>query len=131
MTVLTVPVPTPVRSRQARLLLTDAGLSGALGLALAAAAGPVADLLGTDATTTVRWVGVALVLLAVDLVLLARSRFVRPAVLAAGVGSLAWEAASLVTAAVADLSTTGTVLVVAQGLVFGALGLLQLRSARA
>ena len=59
------------------------------------------------------------------------ARCARPAVLVAGIGSIAWELASLAVAVLADLSAVGTVLVVGQGLAFGALGVLQLRAGRA
>ena len=113
-----------------RLLQVDAALCAGLGLPLALAADPVADLLGTTSATLLRWVGVALVVYALDLLLLARSRWARPAVLAAGAGSVLWELGSLVVAALADLSTVGTVLVVGQGLAVGTLGVLQLRAGR-
>lgn len=130
-TTLTRPVTSP-----RRLLEVDAVGSAAVGVALAAAPTHVADLLGTTASsvlgsTTLRWLGVALLVLAVDLALLARTRVARPAVLVAGFGSIAWELASLAVAVLADLSTLGTVLVVGQGLAFGALGVLQLRAGRA
>ena len=113
-----------------RLLQVDAALCAGLGLPFALAADPVADLLGTTSATLLRWVGVALVVYALDLLLLARGRWARPAVLAAGVGSVLWELGSLVVAALADLSTVGTVLVVGQGLAVGTLGVLQLRAGR-
>lgn len=130
-TTLTRPATSP-----RRLLEVDAVGSAAVGLALAAAPTQVADLLGTTASsvlgsTTLRWLGVALLVLAVDLAVLARTRVARPAVLVAGIGSIAWELASLTVAVVADLSAIGTVLVVGQGLAFGALGVLQLRAGRA
>lgn len=130
-TTLTRPATSP-----RRLLEADAVGSAAVGLALAAAPTQVADLLGTTASsvlgsTTLRWLGVALLVLAVDLALLARTRIARPAVLVAGIGSIAWELASLAVAVLADLSPIGTVLVVGQGLAFGALGVLQLRAGRA
>lgn len=131
---MTTTAPTaPIRTTAAarRLLEVDAGASGVLGLALAALPAQVADLLGTSGTTVLRWLGVALLVLAADLALLARTRHARRAVVAAGVGSVAWELASLVVAAVAGLSAAGTVLVVAQGLAFGVLGVLQLRAGRA
>jgi hypothetical protein len=127
-TTLTRPTTSP-----RRLLEADAAGSAAVGLALTAAPTQVADLLGTTGSsvlgsTTLRWLGVALLVLAVDLAVLARTRVARPAVLVAGIGSIAWELASLTVAVVADLSVVGTVLVVGQGLAFGALGVLQLRA---
>jgi hypothetical protein len=93
-----------------------------MGVAMAAAAGPVGDLLGTDATGVVRAVGITLVLYAVVLAVSARSRRAATVLIAAGVGNLGWEVASLAVAALAELSTAGRVLVVAQGLAVGALG---------
>ena len=131
-TTRTHPTTTPTRDAAGprRLLQVDAALCAGLGLPLALAAGPVADLLGTTATTLLRWVGIALVVYALDLLLLARSRWARPAVLAAGAGSVLWELGSLAVAALADLSTVGTVLLVGQGLGVGTLGVLQLRAGR-
>lgn len=113
-----------------RLLRVDAALCGGLGLVAATAAPGLADLLGVSSATAVRWVGVALVVYALDLLLAARSRFARQAVLVAGAGSLLWEAASLAVAAFGGLSGVGQVLVVAQGLATGVLGVLQLRAGR-
>lgn len=127
MTALTAsPVLSPAPRR---LLLADASLSAALGAVLVTAA--PADLLGLSSTTPLRVVGAVLLVLAADLALLARTRAARRWVLLAGVGSLAWEAASLALAVLGDLSAVGTALVVGQGLVFGALGVLQLRAGRA
>lgn len=124
------PTPAGAGTGPRGLLQVDAVLCAGLGLPLALAADPVADLLGTTSVTLLRWVGVALVVYALDLLLLARSRWARPAVLAAGAGSVLWELGSLAVAALADLSSIGTVLVVGQGLAVGTLGVLQLRAGR-
>ncbi|MCZ2813060.1 hypothetical protein O2W15_16615 [Modestobacter sp. VKM Ac-2979] len=127
MTTLTLP---PARTAPARLLQLDGGLCAAMGLVMAVAAGPVAELLGTDATGVVRAVGIALVVYAVGLVVSSRTRWARAALRAAAIGNLGWEVASLAVAAFADLSTAGRVLVAAQGLAVGALALVQLRAGR-
>ena len=113
------------------LLQVDAALCAGIGVPLALAAPSVADLLGTSQSSVVRWVGVALVVCALDLLLASRSRWSRRAVLGAGAGSIAWELASLAVAVLGGLSGVGTALVVSQGLVVGALGVLQLRAGRA
>ena len=120
----------PGAAAPTRLLQVDGVLCAAMGGALALATGPAADLLGTDATGVVRAVGVALVVYGVALFACAGTRRARELLLAAGVGNLGWEVASLAVAAFAELSTVGRVLVAAQGLVVGALGLVQLRAAR-
>jgi len=130
MTVLVTPTPTPTAATPRRLLQADAASAAALGVPLAVAAPAISDLLGTSSVTVVRWVGVALVVYAVDLLLAARSRWARPALLVAGIGSIAWEVASLAVAAFGGLSSVGTAVVVGQGLAVGAFGLLQLRAAR-
>lgn len=127
MTALTLP---PDRTAPARLLQLDGVLCAAMGLVMAVAAGPVAELLGTDATGVVRGVGITLVVYAVGLVVSSRTRRARTALRAAAVGNLGWEVASLAVAAFADLSTAGRVLVAAQGLAVGALALVQLRAGR-
>ena len=117
-------------SSAVRLLQLDGALCTAMGLAMAVGAGPVADLLGTSATGVVRLVGIALVVYGIDLVVAARTRWAGQVLRFAGVGNLGWEVASLAVAALADLSTTGRVLVAAQGVAVGALGLVQLRAGR-
>ena len=131
-TTLTARIPTtPVPSTgPRRLLQVDAALCAGLGIPLALAPDPVGELLGTTSSTLLRWVGIALAVYALDLLLLARSRWARPAVLAAGAGSVLWELGSLAVAVSADLSAVGTALVVGQGLAVGTLGVLQLRAGR-
>ena len=124
------PPSRAVTSSTARLLRLDGGLCAALGLPAAIAPGPVADLLGTDATGVVRVVGVALVLCAAGLVAGSRARWARRLLTAAAVGNVGWEVVSLGVAALADLGTAGRVLVAVQGLVVGALAVVQLRSLR-
>ncbi|KGH47287.1 hypothetical protein IN07_07785 [Modestobacter caceresii] len=127
MTALTLP---PARTAPVRLLQLDGVLCAAMGLVMGIAAGPVAELLGTDATGVVRGVGIALVVYAVGLVVSSRTRWARTALRAAAIGNIGWEVASLAVAAFADLSTAGRVLVAAQGLAVGALALVQLRAGR-
>ncbi len=115
------------------LLRLDAALCGATGLLAAAAPAAVADALGPDVpTAAVRWVGVALVVWAVDLALLARAsrRVLRRTALAAGVVNLAWEAATVALVALGAFSVAGAGLALAVGAVVGGLGLLQLRALR-
>jgi hypothetical protein len=117
-------------STPARLLQLDGALCAAMGAAMAFAAGPVADLLGTEETGVVRAVGIGLVAYAIALFAGARSRWSRQLLIAAGIGNIGWELGSLSVAALADLSATGRVLVAAQGVAVGALALVQLRAAR-
>ena len=135
MTAHTLPVPavsswtTDLRA----LLRLDAALCAATGLLAAAAPAPVADALGPDVpTAAVRWVGVALVVWAVDAALLARAsrRVVRRTAFAAGVANLAWEAATVVLVALGAFSVVGAGLALAVAAVVGGLGLLQLRALR-
>ena len=74
----------------AALLRLDAVVCAGTGLLAVAAAATVADALGPDVpTTAVRWVGVALVVWAVDAAVLARGsrRVVRRTALAAGLAN--------------------------------------------
>lgn len=130
-TTLATPV-TGTTARQRTLLRVDAVLCAALGLPAAIAPGSVADLLGTDASPTlVRVVGIALVLYALDLAVMSRlaDRWQRPVVRAAGVGSLAWTAATVALVVAGAFSTTGAVLALVVGVLTAELGVLQLRSA--
>jgi hypothetical protein len=135
MTATTLP-STSVRSWTtdlAALLRIDAVLCAATGLLLAVAPAAVADALGPDVpTTAVRWVGVALVVWAVDAALLARAsqRVLRRTALAAGVANLAWEVATVVLVALGAFSVVGAVLALAVAAVVGGLGVLQLRALR-
>lgn len=120
-------------ARLRTLLRADAVLCGVTGLVAAAAAAPVADLLGPDVSTmAVRVVGIALVLYALDLALTSRAaeRWQRPAVLGAGLGNVAWVLATVVLIALGAFSTTGAVVAGLVGLVVGELGVLQLKAAR-
>lgn len=134
MTALTASAPAvDVTGRLRTLLRADTALCGVTGLVAAAAAAQVADLLGPDVgTTTVRIVGIALVLYALDLALISRAsvRWQRPAALVAGVGNVAWVAATIVLVAVGAFSTLGALVALAVAVVVGELGVLQLRAAR-
>ncbi|GAA4751642.1 hypothetical protein GCM10023328_38420 [Modestobacter marinus] len=130
MTTTTLPRTGSAPSAPARLLQLDGALCATVGLVMGTAAGPVAELLGTDATGVVRAVGIALALYAAGLLVSSRTRWARPVLRAVAIGNLGWEVASLAVAVLADLSTTGRVLVAAQGLAVGALALVQLRTGR-
>lgn len=120
-------------SRLRTLLRTDAALCAATGLLAATASAPVAGLLGPDVSTAVvRIVGIALVLYALDLALTSRAaaRWQRPAALGAGVGNVAWLAATVVLVVLGAFSLLGAAVAVAVAAVVGGLGLLQLRAAR-
>jgi hypothetical protein len=125
---------TPARSWTtdlAALLRLDAGVCAATGLLAAAAPAAVADALGPDVpTAAVRWVGVALVVWAVDAALLARGsrRVLRRTALVAGVGNLACEPATVVLVALGAFSTVGAGLALSVAAVVGGLGMLQLRA---
>lgn len=115
------------------LLRADAALCAGTGLLAAAAAPAVADLLGPDVGTTVlRVVGLALVLYALDLALVARAgdRWQRPVALVAGAGNVAWVAATAVLVGLGAFSATGAAMALAVGAVVGGLGVLQLRACR-
>ena len=115
------------------LLRLDAALCAATGLLAAAAPAAVADALGPDVPApAVRWVGVALVVWAVDAALLARAsrRVVRRTALAAGVANLGWEAATVVLVALGAFSVVGAGLALGVAAVVGGLGVLQLRALR-
>lgn len=120
-------------ARLRQLLRADAALCAGTGLLAALAAPAVADLLGPDVSATVvRVVGLALLVYAADLALTSRAadRWQRPAALAAGVGNLAWEVATVALVVAGAFSVAGAVLALAVGAVVGGLGVLQLRAAR-
>ena len=115
------------------LLRLDAALCGATGLLAAAAPAAAADLLGADvATSAVRWVGVALLVWAVDVALVrrARGRVLRRGAVAVAAVNLAWEVATVVLVVLGAFSVPGAVLALAVAAVVGGLGLLQLRAVR-
>jgi hypothetical protein len=133
MTALAHPLSRSWTTDLAALLRIDAVLCAATGVLAAAAAGPVADVLGPDVPTgAVRWVGVALVVWAVDAALLSRTsgRLLRRTAGAAGIANLAWELATVVLVALGAFSLTGAVLALAVAAVVGGLGVLQLRALR-
>ena len=130
---LTPTAARPWTTDLAALLRVDAALCGATGLLAAAAPGAVADALGPDVpTAAVRWVGVALVVWAVDAALLARGsrRVLRHTALAAGVANVAWEVATVVLVALGAFSVVGAGLALTVAAVVGGLGVLQLRALR-
>lgn len=130
----TLSTAAPSTTERLRTLLrADAALCAVTGLLAAAAPGAVAGLLGPDVSrNVVRVVGVALVLYALDLAVTSRAaaRWQRPAALAAGVGNVAWEVATVVLVATGAFSVLGAVVALAVAAVVGGLGLLQLRAAR-
>jgi hypothetical protein len=125
---------TPSRIARLRTLLrVDAALCAVTGLLAAAAPGAVADLLGPDVSATVvRVVGVALVVWALDAVLLARAsgRLLVGTAVAAGVANVAWELATVGLVVAGAFSVLGAVAALAVAAVVGGLGLLQLRAVR-
>lgn len=109
---ITSTVPTPLR----RVLLLDAVASGALGLAAAAGASVLDDLLGLSAGLLVG-VGLFLVVYAAGLVALARRTTIpRGPTTVVVLGNAAWVLASvaLVIGAWEHLTTVGAVVVLAQ-----------------
>ena len=130
MTTVSVSPDRGTTAAPARLLQLDGALCAAMGTAMGTASGAVSDLLGTDATGVVRVVGIALALYGVALFASARTSRAPQILKAAGIGNLGWEVGSLAVAALADLSTTGRVLVAVQGLAVGALAVVQLRASR-
>ena len=133
MTATTATLARTAPASLSTLLRVDAALCAGTGLIAAAAAAPVADLLGPDVSTTVvRVVGVALLVYAADLLLASRAsaRWLRRVAVVAGVGNLAWEVATIALVAGGAFSVTGAVVALAVALVVGGLGVLQLRAAR-
>jgi len=131
MSTMTHTVRTLVTSRDdggfLRLALRlDALASGALGVLALVAAPALADLLGPD-TGAVRGIGAFLVAYAAGLALLAGLRSIpRPAAWAVVVGNAAWAVGTGVLAFTAhDLTTAGTVVVLAQALAVTAFADLQ------
>lgn len=110
----------------------DAVISGVNGLAYLVAAGPIADLLGGDATTY-RWLGAFLVAYATVVGLYARSALSKRMGWAIVVGNAVWVLASLEVAVTGmfDIDGLGRAWVVAQALVVADLALMQARPLRA
>lgn len=128
----TAPTNTVEAGRLRTLLRADAALCAATGLLAAAAAGPVADLLGPDVgTPAVRVVGVVLVVYALDLAVVSRAaaRWQRPVARVAGVGNVAWVVATAGLVAFGAFSAGGAAVALLVAAVVGGLGLLQLRAA--
>jgi hypothetical protein len=133
MTAIPTPLVRSLTTDLAALLRLDAALCAATGVAAAAAPALLAEALGPDVpVSAVRWVGVALVVWAVDAALLARTsgRLLRRAAAAAGLANLAWELATVALVALGAFSVTGAVLTLAVAAVVGGLGVLQLRALR-
>jgi hypothetical protein len=133
MTALAHPVHRSRTTGLATLLRVDAVLCAATGLLAAAAPAAVADVLGPDVPPAgVRWVGLALLVWAVDVALLARARgrLLRRGGVVVAVGNLAWEVATVVLVVRGAFSLPGAVTALVVGAVVGGLGLLQLRATR-
>jgi hypothetical protein len=115
-----------------RFLVGEAVTTAALGAAMLVAADSLADRAGLATTGPVVAVGAFFVGLPILLAVLSRSPqqlLLRLAPLNA-VGDLAWAAASFAVAALADLTTTGRVLVALQGLLVVGIGEAKLFLAR-
>lgn len=133
MTVTTAP-RTAARTTAPRRFwfAADAVVSGVVGLAHLAAAVPLSDLLGADASTH-RWVGAFILGYAVVVGAYARSAMSPRLGWAVVVGNVVWVVASIEVAvtAMGGLEGAGRVWVVLQALVVADLALLQARALRA
>jgi hypothetical protein len=121
---VTADVTGPLR----RVLRLDASGAALSGLALVLAAGPLTRLADVAAVGAVRVIGLGLLVLAVDLVLLARSR---PATLVrytpwSAMGDVAWMLASFVVAAAVEMNSGARVVVLAQGIAVGGMAVAKL-----
>jgi hypothetical protein len=120
---------TPDVTGPLRLVLRlDASGAAVSGLVLVLAAGPLARLADVAAVGVVRLIGLGLLVLAVDLVLLARSRpstLVRFTPLSA-MGDVAWMVTSFVVAAAVEMNSGARVVVLAQGIAVGGVALAKL-----
>jgi hypothetical protein len=121
--------------RLGALLLIDAAMCAACGAVAIAAAGPVVDLLGVESQAWVRGIGVFLVVYSLALWSLTRvnrSIAVRGAA-ATAVGDGVWVAATVALVIAGVFSGVGIAVMIATGLVVGALGTAKvdaIRSAR-
>ncbi len=118
-----------------RVVQADAALTAVGGGVVLAAAEPVADLLGLATTGPVLAVGAFFMALSLVLALVGRTdaRQLLRVVPINAVGDLAWAAASIGVAALADLSGTGRALIAVQAVVVLAVGeakLITVRRAR-
>ncbi|MGY6502558.1 MAG: hypothetical protein ACXIVQ_16865 [Acidimicrobiales bacterium] len=111
------------RSGIRTVLAIDAALALAAGALAAAAAGPIAEGAGLDSSTSLRWIGVGLLILGVDLAILSRApeRWVRRLAPVTAVGDVVWVVASIVVATTVDLATWAAVTVIAQAAAVGAI----------
>lgn len=107
-----------------RFLVAEAIVTAALGAVMLVAADSLADRTGLATTGPVVAVGAFFVALPVVLAVLSRApqRLLLRLAPINAVGDLAWAAASFAVAALADLSTTGRVLVALQGLLVVGIG---------
>ncbi|MGK2948494.1 MAG: hypothetical protein ACSLFP_07960 [Acidimicrobiales bacterium] len=115
-----------------RFLVAEAAVTAALGAGMLVGTDALADRSGLATTGPVLAVGAFFVALPVVLAILSRAPqrlLLRLAPLNAA-GDLAWAAASFGVAALADLSTTGRVLVAGQGILVVGIGEAKLLLAR-
>ena len=103
------------------VLVIDAAISLASGVLALAAAGPISDAAGLDSSTALRWVGLGVLILGVDLAILSRApeRWVRRLAPITAVADVVWVLASVVVATTVDLETWAVVAVLAQAAVVG------------
>ena len=132
MTTTTVPTVAPRRTAEGRLravLAVNAATSLVAGVAGLAAARWWSEELGVDSPGWVRIVSIGLVLFAVDVALVARSRrdVLRRHAATVSVADLTWVAATAVLVAVGAFSTTGAIIAVVMAVGVLDFALLQLR----
>lgn len=109
------------------VLALNAATTAVAGIVCAVAAEPVAGLLSTEHAGVVRVVGVGLVLFAADLLVL-RAAHPRRLVVGSKVAAVAdagWSAGTVIVALAGLLDPLGVALVLATGLVTGALAVLE------
>lgn len=105
------------------VLAGDAALSLLAGVIAVAAAGPLADAAGLDTATPLRWIGLGLLVLGLDLAILPRSpaqwvERLTPVTVLLDVG---WVLASIVVAVNVDLATWAVVAILVQASAVGAI----------
>lgn len=118
-----------VQSHTRTFLLADAALTGLNGLGYLALAGVLDDLFGVSAGLLIT-LGILLLVVGVEVSLLATRRPIPgPWVRVLGLFNLAWVAASVVFAIVADLTTAGLVWTLLQAAIVLAFAVRQLQLA--
>ena len=118
--------------RARSLLRADAALCAVSGLALVAAAVPLAELLERERVTAVRIVGALLLVVAVDFALLSRVREQRlaPALTAVGVLNVAWVAGTAALVIAGVFEPLGAILAVLSGVLVAAFAWHELKAAK-